>query len=271
MTHYFFDSGIFLANAWASNTLSAEGVPVPNPPIIVPQPVRAATGGSYWKYKKVQEEECEDFIDQVVKKYCPEPGKTRRAYPYHLENLGKIKPPKDREDQKKVKLLQGRITKLEERIRELKADVENKNRALTRRVDDAHKIQRLAQKARKLVRRLEKILDEVEKREAELERREAALKAKEEALKAQEAALSAQATAQASQTLQAVSGPPRAILGLRAALPWALGSTVVGLATHYLVPEDRKTIRFVGFTATSVLAFVAVRKGLTAAFTPDGA
>lgn len=270
MTHFFFDAGVFLSNFWASNTLSAQGVPAPVPPQPVPAGGGAASIWPAWRVKQKMDRACDDFVREIARKYCPDPDdkpKKINPYPMHLEGLLKKEVPvKDYSDKKKIESLKKRITVLEERLREVKKKAKDKKKDAKVRMKAARRMERLGLRVRSLLNRLQSMYNRMEEKEAELKRHEAILTQKEKEIDRKLAELK-EAPAQAPsdprlEALKLVLDERRRVLaGVMAAVPWAAGSVAVYLGTEYLVPEDERVLRFLGYAASGALAVTALVQG----------
>lgn len=270
MTHYFFDAGIFLSHPWASNTLSA-GVPVPAP---VPAFAGGGGGGVWpaWRIKDRMDKVCDDFVKEIARKYCPDPDQKEKKinpYPAHLESLIKKQVPgKEYTDKKRIKDLQKRITILEERIRELKKEAEDKKRENKERIKSAKRMRRLGVKVRSLLVQLQGMFARLEAKEAELaareeevERRE--LKVQEQLAKIDEKVEAIPYNPELERLKLVIEERQRIIAGVKAAIPWAAGSVAVYLGTEYLVPEEERLFRFLGYAASGALVVTALVEGFS--------
>ncbi len=61
----------------------------------------------------------------------------------------------------------------------------------------------------------------------------------------------------------AVASPSPLVLAALGALPWAVGGTLAIIATGLLVPQDKKTIKFVGYGGATILFAKAVESALS--------
>ena len=263
-------SNFFRANFFAVEYF--EGDQYWRPKVPVPAPVVSAPsgGGGIWPWYRMKEEECAEWAKENAELFRKE--RKWKKLP-RLDPLEVIKKKKELSElEKKNKA----IRKLSREIEELRAQLEVAKRG----GDELEKIRRDGEvrrsekeKLRKRIRWLLKLVSTLNKRIEKLE------KEREEQIRLEKEKEKIKAVEPAPALIPPVEAPPedlvpsaeepywREISDLEdrkrrylAALPWAFGAGCMYLGTRYLISDDLRWLKVVGYVGTGVLATVAVIK-----------
>jgi len=265
---FFYKSHYFAQQYFEGDEYWRPKAKVPAPVV----PVPAGGGGGVWPWYRMREEECAEWAKENAESFRKS-GKWKK-----LPKLDPLEVIKDRKKLSELEKKNATIRKLNKEIGELKAQLEIAKKG----GDELEKLRRDSEtrstektELRKKLRWLFKLIGTLAKRIENLEReREEQVKLEEAREKARAAEL---ATAAAAPPIEippedlapAAEENPywREIADLEerkrrylAALPWAFGAGCAYLGTRYLVSEDLKWLKVVGYVGTGVLATIAVFK-----------
>lgn len=266
---FFYKSHYFAQRYWEGDEYWRPKAKVPAPVV----PVPAGGGGGVWPWYRVKEEECAKWAKESAESFRKS-GKWKKAP--RLDPLEAIKKKKKISE---IEKKNATIRKLNREIDDLRAqldiakkggdELEKARRDSETRSTEKADIRKKLRWLFKLIATLNQKIEKLEKeREEQIKLEEAREKAKAAELAAAAAAPPIEVPPEDLATSAEEENPYwKEIADLEekkrrflAALPWAFGAGCTYLGARYLVSEDLKWLKVVGYVGTGVLATIAVFK-----------